>query len=513
MSFKQVQELRKGGKLDEALNLAKQDLEAGPDDIWNKRSIAWVYYEYLKQSSEPEKYDQFKEYLDKIKGLSLPEEEKMVFDNIAYQVGKLIFEFNKELKNTNKKIDIDEFRLLEILEEILSLITDFHFTKPSQAYSFLFKAFHKGYYKSSKYVWFMDCWGFENFMPEDFLPEEFNNKKTISIVEQSYIAYAKNLLEGKLIENLGFVKGINKEGINNFIPKLDELIKTHPEYQYPPYYKAKLLLATGDTEDVLSSFIPFAMSKKNDFWVWELMSDVFPENDERKLACLCKALSLNTPDTFTINTRQKLANLLIKTQKYNEAKTEIARIINVRNENNWRIPIEIQNSTKEKWFSEAAQKQNNAEFYKQRSPIAEEILFRDIPEEIVAVEFVNRNKKILNFVKDKNFHGFFNYSGMPGKPEVGDILKVRFKEKKKDTLVNALTIKKAGPDTPCEAISEFEGNIRIKESANFGFVDDIFIDPNLVKQNNLQNEQRVEGKAIISFNKKRNEWGWKAINL
>jgi len=57
---------------------------------------------------------------------------------------------------------------------------------------------------------------------------------------------------------------------------------------------------------------------------------------------------------------------------------------------------------------------------------AEEILFQDIPEEIIAVEFVNENKSMLNFVKDKRKFGFFNYSGNLTKPQIGDLLKVRF---------------------------------------------------------------------------------------
>ena len=52
MSFKEVKELRQQGKLKEALELAQSDLEQNPEDIWNKRSIAWVYYDYLKIATD-----------------------------------------------------------------------------------------------------------------------------------------------------------------------------------------------------------------------------------------------------------------------------------------------------------------------------------------------------------------------------------------------------------------------------------------------------------------------------
>ena len=38
-------------------------------------------------------------------------------------------------------------------------------------------------------------------------------------------------------------------------------------------------------------------------------------------------------------------------------------------------------------------------------------MYRDLPEHIVAIEFVNNNKKILTFIKDKKMKGFFNYDG------------------------------------------------------------------------------------------------------
>ena len=49
MSFKEIKELRQAGRLEEALQLAKQAIEGDPENIWNKRAAAWVYYEFLKK--------------------------------------------------------------------------------------------------------------------------------------------------------------------------------------------------------------------------------------------------------------------------------------------------------------------------------------------------------------------------------------------------------------------------------------------------------------------------------
>lgn len=504
MSFKEVKELRKSGKLDEALTLANQDLEREPANIWNKRSVAWVYYDYLKEYASKEKVENFIEYLDKIKSLELPADENMVFDTCAFQIGKLIFALSHdehiEYKNVNP---------------IFEHIKDFHFTKPSESYSFLYKAFHKCYKTWTNYIPFADWWNFDNFSSTDFLSEEFKGKKIMSIVEQAYIAYSKKLLEGETKEIDGFLlpKEIDKSKIKEFLPKLDSIIENHPEYQYPPYFKAKLLLVLGDEKEVLSNFIPFAKKKRNDFWVWELLSDTFQADDKRKMACLCKALSLKTPNEFLINTRQKLAELLVKQNIFQEAKTEIEQILLARSENNWKIPRQLTEWTEQDWYNNSQSQKDNSSFYKRYVRTAEEILFADIPEEIVVVEFVNENKSIINFIKDKSKHGFFKYAGMIENPEIGELISVRFSGEGHEGFHKVLSIKKVTDNISCDAIKEFNGNLKMREPANFGFVDDVFIEPKLIVKHELNKDDLIKGKAVLSFNKKKNVWGWKAIKI
>ena len=59
MPAKEIKELRQSGKLEEALIMAKAELEAQPDNIWAKRNISWVFYEYLKLNLASEDLDAF----------------------------------------------------------------------------------------------------------------------------------------------------------------------------------------------------------------------------------------------------------------------------------------------------------------------------------------------------------------------------------------------------------------------------------------------------------------------
>jgi tetratricopeptide (TPR) repeat protein len=502
MSFKEIKELRQAGKLDEALQMANQALEAEPENIWNKRAAAWVYYDYLKKYAQPEQYEAFKEYLIKISDLQLPEDEKMVFDNCAWQIGSLVFSLQKA-----EQVDFGR------INELFDLIRTFYFTKPSEAYSFIYKAFHKGYQNWSSYLTFADWWNFENLSSQDYLKEDFNGKKMMSIAEQAYIAYSKKLLEGNPLDSFGQQREIDKDKILSFLPKLDFLIEKHPDYQYPPYFKAKLLLALGNDENVLSAFLPFAKQKRNDFWVWELMAEIFLENKEIQFACYCKALSLKTPEDFLIKLRQSFAEMLIHKGMYNEAKTEILKVISTREKHQWKIPSQISQWIETEWYKSATAKKDNSDLYLSNVKKAEEILFQDIQEELIVVEFVNENKNMLSFVKDKQKHGFFNYSGKLTKPQIGDLLKVRFSGAGQDGFYKVLSAENADAKDTSTAIRDFEGIIKINENGKFGFVEDVFIEPSIIAKMNLQNQQKISGTALLSFNKKKNEWGWKGIEV
>jgi tetratricopeptide (TPR) repeat protein len=505
MSSKEITELRKKGNLEEALKMASEMLESTPDDIWVKRAAAWVYYEYLKKYSQPNTFDKFIEFLDSLKKLYLPEDEKMVFDNSAWQIGSLVYALQKEDNVAYNK-----------LNRIFESIKEFHFTKPSESYSFLYKAFHKGYQKWSQYETFAEWWGFENFTSEDYLKTEYNDRKIMALAEQAYIAYSKKLLEGEPIDGIvqvGVPMPINKEKVNSFLPKLDKVIEDHPDYQYPPYFKAKLLLSLGTDENVLDAFLPFAKQKRNDFWVWELMAEIFSEDKDTQFACYCKALSLNTPEDFLVKLRQTFAGMLIERGLYNEATTEIEQIISTREKHDWKLPYEISQWTESDWYKEVRSNKNNKSFYLKHIKKAEEILFQDIPEEVVVVEFVNENKKMLNFVKNKDKIGFFNYSEHLKKPLIGDLLKVRFNGDGQDGYFKALTVKNAEPNTSSAAVKKIEGDLKIIEPQNFGFLEDVFVEPNIIQKNQLKDGQSIKGQAILSFNKKKDVWGWKLANL
>ena len=85
--------------------------------------------------------------------------------------------------------------------------------------------------------------------------------------------------------------------------------------------------------------------------------------------------------------------------------------------------------------------------------------------------------------------------------------------KKNDRFYTIFSCSKQNNTITNEALKEFDGEIKLIEGSGIGFIDDVFISKNLIQENNITQDQAIGGRAILSFNKKKNNWGWKAINI
>ena len=101
MPAKEIKELRESGKLEEALMMAQNELEANPENIWGKRNLAWVYYAFLKRDQGSQ--EGFMEKLSKAIELKIPENENMFYEQFCWVIGGHIFKVSKsELSITDK---------------------------------------------------------------------------------------------------------------------------------------------------------------------------------------------------------------------------------------------------------------------------------------------------------------------------------------------------------------------------------------------------------------------------
>jgi hypothetical protein len=271
-------------------------------------------------------------------------------------------------------------------------------------------------------------------------------------------------------------------------------------------------LALGDKENMLSVLLPFAKKKQNDFWVWQVLAEAFANDDAKRFACFCKALSCKSPEEMLVNLRQKMAGLLITKGLFKEAKTEIELLVKSRTDKDFTIPNEVVIWQNNEWYKTTTANVSNFGFYRDYTPIAEALLFSDVNEETIIVEFVNSDKKVLYFIASDVKFGFLKYDRFLKNVRIGDVLKVRFQSASKEGLYKVYTaINTTDNDFKLKYFKEVSGVVAIPIDKAFGFLNDIYIHPSLVSKYKLTNGATFTGNAIKSYSKDKKQWSWKLV--
>lgn len=133
-------------------------------------------------------------------------------------------------------------------------------------------------------------------------------------------------------------------------------------------------------------------------------------------------------------------------------------------------------------------------------------------EQIGIVDHVNKNKRLIHFMINRTIDGVINFSELPEMFKEGDAILLRIAKytSRQGIRYKVLTSSKTTKPIPNSILKPFRDDVR--EENGMGFTDDgIFIPPPLIRQNNIRDGDFVTGKAILNYNKKRSEWGWKAI--
>jgi hypothetical protein len=209
-----------------------------------------------------------------------------------------------------------------------------------------------------------------------------------------------------------------------------------------------------------------------------------------------------------------MAAILIERKQFNEAKTEIELLVKSRFDHEYRIPAQVQGWQAEEWYHQATANKSNISFYKQYVSDAEDILFTDTPEESVLVEFVNQDKKMLNFIASESKFGYFKYDRFLKNVQVGETLSVRFQGGAQGEMHQVYTIRKSqDADLKGRFTRQVEGEVRIPEGKGFGFLGDIFVHPSLVTRFKLLNKGIIKGQAIKAYNKDKANWTWKVYYI
>lgn len=144
---------------------------------------------------------------------------------------------------------------------------------------------------------------------------------------------------------------------------------------------------------------------------------------------------------------------------------------------------------------------------------SEGFLFDTIPDKIGVVDHINTEKGIAHFIVNKKVEGIVKSGICKEEIKVGDIISIKIIEIKgeKGAYFQALTCKKTDQEPESGVVKRFSG--QFEGNDNFGFADDVYIPKHLIESSRIQPGDLISGTAIISYNKKRSQWGFTAISM
>lgn len=349
-----------------------------------------------------------------------------------------------------------------------------------------------------------------------------------------------------------------------------------------------------NASQVLSSVLKL---KKSEFWVWAEAARIYQfDQKDLALACFCKAMLCKTEEKFLVTAHLDFAKLLISLEMFDEASFEINQSIKIRNENQWKLPEDLNRLTQNNWFdSDKKDSKLAKEFYEEHASDALSLCFDEIRK--VSATYVGQltikrdGKKPKEFAKFsiKNGNNFesllangFNHLKMKRGAPV--LVTLGIQEDSNHNLVVNVVERMDGYEWECTSqqfgiityISDDSENVKVflnkdkelkldpdilrglknqisigsklkcfstlnaksqrieishvelvnsakitdmkeekgelrKNPKGFGFVNDIFISPNLIKD--TEDKALIKVQAIFSKQRDKDTYSWKAISV
>lgn len=481
----------RAGEIVKAYELAKADLENDPSNVWAQRGLGWAIYYLMKEDVENRNSQEFFEHLKELTELDLlnVESDSMIFESVLWKLAEHL----KYIPDENT----------EVIDRFFTLFGKYHFG-PSKAYSYLLKSV-LGFENWSRLVTFFEWWNMDNLLPEDYQPFQLENgRKIMSLAEQAYIAYSKALLR------LG-----DKQKIQAFLPKMEQIVDDYPEMMYPGYFCGKLMLAMGaDKAETVDMVIPFVRKKQSEFWVWQLMGEVYKDEKDIQLACLLCASHCRTQETFLGKVRMRLISLFVSRGDYPRAKFHLDKITRCYVQQGWRLPVEVQHWMKESWVQSTVADSSDGLDYKK---YINAILSHGANESVAIVTYVDHIRKRVLMVYGKEQRTSVRYVDLKVPAKVGLLVNLKWTQDSDNINVVGAEIVDSSALKGISYIRLLEGKVERHSRNSFAFVkkDNIscYIRPEEVQRHQLEDGDSVSVLAVWDFNKKKAMWNWSCVTL
>ncbi|AIF45557.1 hypothetical protein [Virgibacillus sp. SK37] len=510
--IEEAKRLRKSKKQREAFHAILPYLQANKDDEDAVITFGWIMYDFLKSSE-----GSIDNYVNNLAVLNnhatISFDSSFSNDFKKTLVNSILWSIRRVVKHGEQSANKVFPQLQQFCGNSAKFIEKRSiYDKSNASASRLLVKEIRSKLNDTNYYLFMDMLGFNWFDRGDFQKSSFTNDKG-ELVEIRPLAEVILNYHAKRLAS-PTTSAATEQRIHSFIDVLSSQIKQHPEYEWLPYYKAKLLIKVNREEEAFEAVTSFARTKSKEFWIWDLISELVKE-DER-FNCLCAGLLCKSKPEMIVGLQEKLIPMLIRREMFSNAKMELDALISTRMKKWGKISQQLEKWKTESWYLEKKPAENR-DALRAYAGKAEKILYRTLPFSDIFVTYVNKDKGVIHFIYLENKYlktireGYFYMDAIQEshhwKPD--ETLKVKMlADKKRTKLYRVYEIEEGDEAFINHFIQSGTGYADREQGNPFAFVDDAFIPPRLVEKNNIQTYDKVEYIKKRRFNKKKNTWGW-----
>lgn len=300
MGSREIFALRKQGRSDEALEMARAEFPENKDDIWFLRAYAWPIYDRAKalveryetkQLPASKLFGEFESYMNEFADMADPLRGDLAFSHMLRLAGKV----SKDWRD---------------------------------------------------FLLFARWAGLDSFSEDDEKPFVTEDGRTVDSLKARFTraiccetaARAKDgQTDPELIEW--------GEGI------LAQALEAHPDDQWLNYYQSRLHLKKGEQDLALKRLMPVLRRQARAPWPWGLLGQILETTrQDDALVCLIQAVQLAREEQQIAQVRIRLASLLARQERFDEAAKQVELAARYRAENKARVPQALQQLLASDWY-------------------------------------------------------------------------------------------------------------------------------------------------------------------
>lgn len=461
-TFKEITRLRKAGQLEDAWNLGVVEVQANPDDKYLKSSFFWVCYDYLKLVQNP--------IIERAKG-------------------------NNNLRPREQELE----RINFLLDWILWLNLPFGgFEYPRLV--FLFK---KNLEYIPKLVQLVAEGQVNLFLDEDKEPFNGEHGELPSLMLSAARQVAKAWLD------FGSDYALDVESVLLLLDSTRKQVKDKKHLIWLDYDEAKCLIKARRYDDARKFVIPVLKKKKNEAWAWGALAATYiKEEPPIAIKLFAEGIGHAHDEKFALKLLKGVAPLLAAQGRGGEASMCVKRATECYELNGWRIREDLQKLLDSPWYNATCDLTEMDAFISSARKGAEEYLFGVMAEASGLVINLHKSGKGCHIYLKPGLvisSPFGNFKGR--KPNLAEYVVVKYSGSIDDMAVRSIEICEKLEVPGLEYIS---GELRVNPKG-FGFVDDTFVPPNLIKPD--YEGLTVKVLRFKDMDKVKKKLGWKAATL